>query len=99
MQQLAVMRRRFNCVADGMAKIQNHAQARFALVDTNNIGLHLDGSRNDVFQRFVISLQNCGRIVFHETKKSRISDDACLDALKESSSQLAVWKSPQQIDV
>src|ERR1700749_3574589 len=86
-------------MAYGMAKIQNHTETRFALVDTDNIGLHFDGGRNHIFQRFAISLQNCGRIVFHETKKPRIADHACLDALKKSSTQLAVRKSPQQIDI
>src|ERR1700740_1773423 len=82
-----------------MAEIQNHSQTGFFFIDSDDPGLHPYGSGDDVFKRFVVALENSFSVALHEAEKTRIADHTCFQALEESSSQCAVRKSLQQIDV
>ena len=49
-QQLAVLGHGLDGVADGVPQVEDHAQAAFALVEPDDLGLDRDGSGYNLFE-------------------------------------------------
>ena len=70
-EQHFVARRLLDGVADRMAEIQNHAQARFALVPVHHVGLHADRSGDHLLQRLRVAAQHFVDMLLHESAPAR----------------------------
>src|SRR5277367_1902752 len=82
MQKLAVTRDSLDGMADSVPEVQNHAQAGFSLVNSNDIGFHPYRCRDDIFQRLAVASKTCLGVALHEEKKARIANHACLNTFK-----------------
>src|ERR1700751_1967135 len=74
MQQLLVIGHSLNGVTDRMAEVQNHPQAGFSFVYANNVSLHANGSRDDIFESFTVAAKNGITVAFHKTKEACIAN-------------------------
>src|SRR5579884_10606 len=98
-QQLFVSCDSLDRMSNRMAKVQNHAQTRLALIYAYHIGLHADGGGNHVLEGLCLPAKNGVDIPLHKFKELLITNDARFDALEESGAQLAVRQGLQQVNV
>ena len=89
----------FDGVAEGVAVVEDHAQAGFAFVDSDDAGFHPDRCGNDAFERSGIAGEDSCGILFHEAEERGIADDASFDGLEKAGAQLAVGEGLQDVDI
>ena len=76
-------------VADGVAEVEDHAQAGFLLVLTHDFGLNLDRRGDDVGQSGGIGRKNLVSILFEITEQLRVADDSGFEIFACGSPALA----------
>ena len=79
MQQRAITAGRFNGVAEGVPKIENHAYTGLALIQTHHLGLHPYGGGDHLLERSRVALGNEFAVTFDETEEGRIPDKPSFD--------------------
>ena len=89
MQQGAEAGDSFNRMADGVAKIQNHAQAGLTLVFADNFGLHAYGCGDDPVEQGGIAGENTLLLALHQAEQRAVADEAGLDTLEQAGAEFA----------
>src|SRR5579863_4928311 len=80
-KQAAVAGFRLQCVAYGVAKVENAAQAAFLFIGGNNFGFQLHTLGNQTFDFHGIALQNLGALLFEAQEEIEIADNAAFQGL------------------
>ncbi len=86
-------------VSEGVAEIQDFAQAGFAFIAADDAGLDGDIARDKSRERLRIALENFGEIAFEEFEHAGVGDDGVLDDFGEAATEFAVGKSAQEIGI
>jgi hypothetical protein len=89
----------FKGVGEGVAVVENFAEAGFAFVLADDTGFNFDGAADDVFEAAVIAGENARKIYFQEGKELGISDDAVLDDFGEASAEFALGKRGEKFGI
>ena len=80
----------FQRVADGVSEIEDAAQAGFALVGGNHLGLHLHTFGDQPFQRGGIALQDALAVLLHEVEDVGAANDAALQGFVKAGAEFAL---------
>src|ERR1700733_12596536 len=99
MQKLLIVRSRFNGMTDGMTEVEDHAQARLALVLSDDIGFDANRCRNHAGQRSDFSCEHCIHVLLEITEESGIVDDSRFDRLLKSRAKLSRGQRAKQIGI
>src|SRR6185437_11438176 len=75
-------------VADGVAVVEDHAQAGLALVVGDDVGLDADAGGDDVGERFGVSAEDGVGVLLHVFEELWIADDPGLDGLLQACAEL-----------
>ena len=95
MQVAAVTRNSFQAMADGVAKIQNGAQAGLGFVLAHHVGFDLAAAGNDFRQGGGMTAEDFGHFPLQPFKQGCIVDDAVLDDLGQAGPEFAVGQPTQ----
>src|SRR5215208_5703234 len=85
MQKLPVTSRRFQCMSEGVAKIEHRAIIVFALVLFDNFRLDSAAGADHPNQEVAVERYQFINILLQESEERRIVDDSILDDFGESS--------------
>ena len=99
MQQLAVVRGRLDGVADGVAEVQDHAQAGLLLVLADDLGLDADAGGDDLLQGGGVSRQDGVAVLLHEAEEGWVADDGGLNGLLQAGAEFGGGESAEKVDV
>ncbi len=99
MQPGPVTQARFDGVAEGVAEIEQLAQAALALVLADDFGLDRDRAHHRVAERIGVAREQGVEIRFEPAEERRIADQAILDYFGDSRAQLALGQGLQGIEV
>jgi len=98
-KQAAVAGFRLERVSDGVPQVQYAAQAAFALVSGNDLGLQFYRLRDETFELHRIALQDLGSLLFEAQKKIKVADDAALESFVQPGSKLAIGQRAQDFRI
>ncbi len=94
-QPVAVAHAGLDGVAEGVAEVEDGAQAAFALVLTHDVGLDLAGTGDRVGQRRAVARHQLADIFFDPVEEGAVDDGAVLDHLGQAGGQLALGQRVQ----
>ena len=89
----------FERVTYCVTKVEDHAQAVFALVFVHHAGLHADGRSDDLFERLRFAGEDGGRVLFHEADQRAVADDARFHTLHQAGAEFSVRQCAQHPDI
>src|SRR6202034_553676 len=99
MEESTISAGRLNCVAEGVAKIEKHANTHFPLIQSDHFGLDSDGSRDHFLDRCRVALVNQLAVTLDKAKQRRIADESGFDAFINAGTQLPLREGSQQFDI
>ena len=88
-QVFSVARNILDGVADGVAEIQNGAQAGFRFILAHDVGLDFAAARHHFGKHFGVPLQEAREIAFEAGEEWRVVNDPVFDDLGESGAKFA----------
>ena len=99
MQPLPVTQTGFDGVAKGVAKVQNSAQARFALVLRHHVGFDLAAALDRMGQRHRVTGQQRIQVGRDPVQKAQVCYRAILDDLGQAGAEFALRQGAQHLQV
>ena len=99
MQPLPVTQTGFDGVAKGVAKVQNSAQARFALVLRHHVGFDLAAALDRMGQRHRVTGQQRIQVGRDPVQKAQVCYRAILDDLGQAGAEFALGQGAQYLQV
>ena len=98
-QPLTVAHASLNGMAKGMAKIENGAQARFALVLSHHPGLDLTTALDCMRQRLRVTRHEGRHVVLNPIEKSHVGNRPVLDDFGQAGAQLALRQGLERVQI
>lgn len=99
MQILSVSGNGFECVADGVTKVEDGAQAALGFILADHARFNLTTTCDHFAERLGIELEHFGQVAFESGKQVRIVDDSVFDHFRESGAEFAGWERLQRVQI
>jgi len=106
MEELLVVGGGFDGVADGVAEVQDHAEARLLFVFADDVGFDADRGGYYFRERFGVSVLFCVAcvqagfgVLFHEAEEFCVVDDACLDGFLQAGAEFGGGEGAEKVGV
>src|SRR5882762_2071327 len=96
MRVVAVVRDAFKGVGEGMAEIQNFAEAGFAFIAADDTRLDLDVLRDEPAECCAITTQDTFQVLLKHREHGCVRNNGVLDDFGEAAAEFAVWEGAQQ---
>ncbi len=98
-EQGSVICHSFDGMTEGMAVVEDHAEAAFALIESDDFGFHANGGGDDSGEGGVIGCEDGLCVAFHVGEERGVANDACLDALIEACAEFALGEGVEDVRV
>ena len=103
MEELLVVGGGFDGVADGVAEVEDHAEAGFFFVFADDVGFDADGGGDYFGQGFGVGVSfrvedGCG-VLFHVAEELGVVDDAGFDGFLEAGAELGGGEGAEEVGV
>src|SRR5882762_9775128 len=92
----AVLRDAFESVGEGMAEIQNFAEAGFAFIAADDTRFDLDVLRDEPAECRAITTQDTFQVLLKHREHGCVRNNGVLDDFGEAAAEFAVWEGAQQ---
>ena len=99
MQELFVVGGGFDGVADGVAEVEDHAQAGFFFVFADDVGFDANRGGDDASERGWLTAEDGVGVSLHETEEFCVVDDAGFDRLLQACPELSRGEGCEDIRV
>ena len=91
-EELFVVGGGFDGVADGVAEVEDHAQAGLFFVFADDVGFDADGGGYDAGEGGGVSCEDGVGVLFHVAEEFCVVDDAGFDGLLQAGAEFRGWK-------
>ena len=103
-EELLVVGGGLDGVAEGVAEVEDHAEAEFFFVLVDDVGFDADGGGDDVGESFYLLRagpfgEDGGGVFFEVGEEFGVEDDACFDGLLEAGAELCGREGAEEVGI
>jgi hypothetical protein len=88
-----------DAVSDGVAEVEDFAEASFGFVLADDIGLDGAGAGDDGFEGSGAAFEDAGEVLFDSAEEGCVVNDAVFDDFGEAGDEFAVGKSFESVEI